>query len=286
MSSHRLRPPTEKRHLTAHGSEIGIYQLQGGLGFATIEPIIRDAVAEADQLRYLILDFRRVQSINESAAHLMHDLVLAYDEKGKAVVFAHAGQHRAITRVIETRLARHKHDPLKSFADYDAALEWCENRIINHYSSGTTMPAFINPEANELLNGLTAEQSERFSTLLMQRDFAAEETIITAGERARNLFLIESGQASVFVDTPGGTRKRIATFCPGMVFGELALIDDSPRSATVVADTAVKCAVLEAADLDALGQREPAIKIQILKNLALSLSEKLRNANRSIKALE
>lgn len=106
------------------------------------------------------------------------------------------------------------------------------------------------------------------------------------GERARNLFLLERGQASVFVDLANGDVKRLATFCSGMVFGELALLDDSPRSATVIADTPVTCAVLEVETLDALGVLEPAIKIQVLKNLALALSEKLRSANRALSALE
>jgi CRP-like cAMP-binding protein len=71
-----------------------------------------------------------------------------------------------------------------------------------------------------------------------------------------------------------------------MVFGEMALIDQAPRSAMIVADTVVACDELRIADFQALETTQPQIKIKLLENLARGLSRNLRKANRQLSALE
>jgi len=67
-----------------------------------------------------------------------------------------------------------------------------------------------------------------------------------------------------------------------MIFGEMAVVDLAPRSANIVADTLVECDVLSLEDLEALGNRNPALKIKLLKNLNLILCNRLRKANREL----
>jgi len=79
-----------------------------------------------------------------------------------------------------------------------------------------------------------------------------------------------------------GTRLRLTTFSAGMIFGEMAVVDLAPRSANIVADTQVECDVLSIEDFDALGNRNPVLKIKLLKNLNLILCNRLRKANREL----
>ena len=62
----------------------------------------------------------------------------------------------------------------------------------------------------------------------------------------------------------------------------MAVIDRAPRSALIMADTNVECALLTLEDLDRLDQEHPRIKIQLLHNLCVALSSKLRKANREL----
>jgi glutaminase len=71
-----------------------------------------------------------------------------------------------------------------------------------------------------------------------------------------------------------------------MAFGEMAFVDQAPRSATVVADTELVCDHLEMGAFQALGRREPEIKIRLLENLCLELSRKLRKTNRELSVFE
>jgi CRP-like cAMP-binding protein len=79
---------------------------------------------------------------------------------------------------------------------------------------------------------------------------------------------------------------RLATFSPGTVFGELAILDRQARSATVVADEDLVCYALTTADYAALAEKQPSIAIQLIAAIGRELSGRLRSANRTIHQLE
>ena len=84
---------------------------------------------------------------------------------------------------------------------------------------------------------------------------------------------------------PGG-RRRLATISPGMMFGELTVIDRSPRTADVHADTAVECLVLKAVDFDALGESHPAVAIALMRNLLRNVHRTVHRLSREMTAVE
>lgn len=98
----------------------------------------------------------------------------------------------------------------------------------------------------------------------------AQTVLIKEGDRGREFFLIIEGRASV---RRGG--RRIASLGPGQYFGELALLDRGPRSATVIADTDMNLLVLE--------QRAFVGELQAIPGLALKLlvasAQRLREAD-------
>jgi glutaminase len=70
-----------------------------------------------------------------------------------------------------------------------------------------------------------------------------------------------------------------------MEFGELALLGQTTRSASVYADTEVRCRILEAGDFGRIADRVPLLKIAVLENLASDMANRLRGANQWIAAL-
>jgi CRP-like cAMP-binding protein len=70
-----------------------------------------------------------------------------------------------------------------------------------------------------------------------------------------------------------------------MSFGEMLLLGQTTRSATVVADCQVECWVLEASDIDCLARNAPMLRIILLENLSRDMAEKLKRATQWIAAL-
>lgn len=283
FNSSRVRPQPENEALRAHGRAIQIFQLQGNLVFATAEYVLRELTA-CTGLECLILDFHYVFSINESVGHLFHDILCRLHEAGCIVLFTGLGNSSPLRRLIRTRLGERSDDLFRTFDELDAALQWSEDRLL-----ARVMPDIpdtsIAVTAYELLSGLSREDVAVVQKFFERRNYAAGEMIIQSGETAREIFLLTRGIVSVFLPLEDGSRKRLATFSPGMAFGEMAIIDHAPRSATVIADTDVSCDLLTLGKLAALGAVHPKIKIHILENLSLDLCRKLRKANREIAQL-
>ena len=95
--------------------------------------------------------------------------------------------------------------------------------------------------------------------------------ILTQGAGGQRLFAVVQGKLEVHRDD-----VRIAEFGPGDHFGELALTDSRPRSATVRATTVGRLLTIDRMQLDRLCKREPELGTHILWNLLSSVSERLR----------
>jgi len=286
LSSCRMRTPEESRTLRQFGSRIKVYQLQGNLNFATLEPLVRDVTEGCASLDYLLLDLKRVLSLNESACRLFFELLSKLSALEKWVLFARTNHLPLLRRYMKARLEQHYSDTFRVFEDQDPALEWCENRLLSTKLPGWLTLQQIAPQQYELFQGLSPEEIELIVPRLKRRRFALGEVIVNAGEEANELFFLAYGHVSVLVKHSSGTFKRLATFSAGMAFGEMAVIDRARRSANIVADTEVQCDLLQLAELQSLADSHPNIKIKLLENLCLGLSQRLRKADRDISVLD
>ena len=114
-----------------------------------------------------------------------------------------------------------------------------------------------------LFSELPGPDRDALARLFTHRVFAPGETVTKEGSEAAAFFLIESGTATV---TVGGSFRR--TLGPGDHFGEIALIDGSPRSATVTAEGELVCKGITLWDFQPLVQRSPTMAWTLLQTLA------------------
>ena len=118
----------------------------------------------------------------------------------------------------------------------------------------------------QLFADMDRRQAEQIARLLKERPFAKGETVIMEGSGAAAFFIIDSGEATV-----SAKGLHINTLGPGDHFGEIALIDGGPRSATVTAATDLVCYGLTFWEFRPLVERNGAIAWKLLQALARRL---------------
>ena len=119
----------------------------------------------------------------------------------------------------------------------------------------------------------------------MTEDYDQGDVIIEEGDSSDCLYFLARGQVSINLRVSGSGYRRLAAQSSGSVFGELAMIDGSPRSASVVAEDKVTCFKLGFASLAAETHVRKSIRSKFMLALARDLAAKLRAANKEINAL-
>ena len=275
----KLRRSTQAaEHLRGLGNKLRLYHLQGVLAFAAVEPIVRELTARAMDCECFILNFRTVQGIDSAAARLLAATYKQLRGGGKTLLFAEAGVYWQ--RLIDAGVAQEAF-----FTDDDFALEYGENLLLSGRFQEAPAAATVALTECALFAGLGTDELAMLEGLLPRRSYYKGQNIITAGQSSDELFVITAGNAMVTIPTQDGI-ARLHAFSAGMSFGELAFIDRSPRSANITALDNVECRVLTRSAFDQLDRAAPAIKIRLLENLALVMTEMLRQANRELAVLK
>ena len=115
----------------------------------------------------------------------------------------------------------------------------------------------------QLFSGLEDREAKKIAPLFKERHYSAGETMTEEGQHGIGFFVIESGTAKV---TVGGEER--SSLGPGSHFGEIALIDDGARTATVTADGDVTAHVLIAWDFRPLVKEDPELAWGLLQGVA------------------
>jgi len=136
-----------------------------------------------------------------------------------------------------------------------------------------------------LFVGLTDEQLDRIIECSNEVRIEKGETIVQQNEPGDTLFVIMDGKVEITHDTrkDGVLAQLSSSEAPvyqykGDFFGEMALLDTEPRSATVIAIENCTLLSLNRNDLGELFAEDPSIHIVIIGNIARVLSRRLRTA--------
>jgi CRP-like cAMP-binding protein len=123
-----------------------------------------------------------------------------------------------------------------------------------------------------LFEGVPKRHLGRIARSATTRRFSQMTRIVQADDAGNTFYVLLDGQVSVLRNG-----RRIARMGAGEAFGELALLTDAPRAATVVADTDVLALCLSRAAFNRVLKSEPAVSVALLRTLA----ERVRASERS-----
>lgn len=124
---------------------------------------------------------------------------------------------------------------------------------------------------------LDASEIELIASTCKEDRFEAGEVIFLEGSRAERFFIVLDGQVEVWKDFESTDPDMLAIHGPGHLFGELALIDDLPRSASVVARSDTRVLFLYRHEFSRILQDNSSVAVSILR----SVSDMVRKSNQS-----
>ncbi len=133
-----------------------------------------------------------------------------------------------------------------------------------------------------LFSGIpTASQRLILDVYFTRRSYAAGTTLVQRHDAGTEVFVVLKGRAYAKVSS-----DIKVTFEPGEAFGEVCLVDEGYRSATVFADEAVELAVMGRTAFEAFKHERPAEALIFLTNVASALAARLRRTNNLARAAE
>jgi CRP/FNR family transcriptional regulator, cyclic AMP receptor protein len=119
-----------------------------------------------------------------------------------------------------------------------------------------------------VFQGLSEDELAHLCSLARTRQYKARETIVEKGEAATEFFVLLSGRAKVAMAGADGSDAAVNVMGPGEVFGEIAILDGQPRSATVTTLEECEMAVVDRQAFNDLLVSSPSIAIKLLAVLA------------------
>jgi len=119
-----------------------------------------------------------------------------------------------------------------------------------------------------LFAGLSDRQLKKLSKRFITRSYQAGETIVTQGKGGAGMFTIITGKADAIIESLDGEKTVVNVFGPMDFFGEIALLDDGPRTASVIATKDTECLILSREDFISCMKNDADMGIVISEELA------------------
>lgn len=133
-----------------------------------------------------------------------------------------------------------------------------------------------------MFSDLNRRELAEVEKILYRRTYAPDEVIFRQGDPGVGMYVIERGSVAVIQEA---TDRTLASLRAGEFFGEIALLNETPRSARAVATTAAVLHGLFQAELYDLVQRNPRLGTKLLLPLARNLGSRLLHADERLQVL-
>jgi SulP family sulfate permease len=268
--------------LAAHGRKIQGLNLQSYLFFGSANRLyqhVKALLARHPECRFLLFDFKLVTGIDSSAAYSFAQIKRAAQDRGIKLVLVHLPS-AAEKALQSSEFISHE---VSIVPELDHALEWCENEIIAQHQGREQEEASLRDWFTRILAAEddVAEMIHRCERI----EVDAGEVIVSAGDAANSMHFILDGRVGIMIATIEGASTRVRSLGRYTTTGEMGLVSQAPRSATIQAEVASILYVLSAHQFEALKTENPRLGQKLLTYFVSVMAERLTFANRMIAVL-
>lgn len=288
--SKQIRLPAERQILEELGMQTVLFELQGSLFFGTTDQLFTALEADLKTCQYMILDMRRVQTFDISAAHMLELVKDMLTERGAFLLFSHFPRSVPTGQDLQEYFNElglvQPESQSRIFAELDGALEWVENRILAMAQSAPHHEKALALREIEIFKGRKETTLSDLEACIECKTFHKGERIFSRGDQGDELFMIRRGVVRIEMPIEAEQTHHIATFGQGDFFGEMAFLDQQLRSANAVASEETELFVLSRAQFEVFAEGHFKTAARLLAGLARVLSLRLRYTNAELQAMQ
>ena len=301
----KLRSPEKTAYLREHGACIMVVELEGTLFFGTADHLSLLVEQLAPGADFVIFDFRRVTELDATGAHILEQIGARLHKQGKTAVLAHLTDQDANGQFIAGMGVTTAIPLERWFPDADYALEWCEGRVLARAFPDDETQHELPVAQLGIARDCTPEEVAVLARHLERRAFDAGEYLFREGDAGDTLYVAAQGIVSIKLPRRKGQRaaefgapaggetegtgasvesRRLVTLSPGVMFGEMVLVENRPRSADAVVEEYAVVYSLSRNALESLRVNHPALSSKLLLNMSRLLADRLRTTTEELRA--
>lgn len=284
------RPEREVDVLAGHAGDCVVFELQGALFFGNTYSLYSDLAREVGVRSFVIIDFRRVHSIDVTAVQIMLQVRAAMRERGATLVLcgtsSRTGRARALSYLVERLGAAGGDDgSVVVVPDLDGAMAWVENRILADAEAPTGGNTPIPVHELDLFAGYRDDTLADLEKLLEIRGYAAGQTIYERGSDGAELYWVRRGAVSLLAAVGTKPERQVAGFARGDFFGARSFLDRRQRPSRAVAMVDTEVYVLTRAAFDEIARSHRTLALNLAWAMARALASRMRRAEERLAAL-
>jgi len=291
VSSKTRRLVAERALLNKHGDQGVFCELQGNLFFGTTDQLFSHLESDLRTRRFVLLDMRRVQSVDYTALHLFKQMQAQLAERGGRLLFSRMPSalidRRDFDYYLEQLGAGKEDGGILIMETLDSALEWMEEEILEIAGAKRTdEEQKLDAKEIDLFQGFDENTVSALASCMHEMTLPQGQKAFSQGDRGNEVFFVRRGSIRILLPLEGGKHHHLATIGQGDFFGEFSFLDEGTRSADAEAKIPTDLYILSRSRFDECVQSNPDFGIQIFSRLALEISHRLRQTDDELRALE
>jgi MFS superfamily sulfate permease-like transporter len=276
--SRRIYGTAQASLLQAERQRVVLIELEGALFFGSAERLATEVASLTPNCRCLVLDLSQVSMIDASGAMLLQQLSNQLERRGVPLLLAGVSADNDRGKRLRTYGCFRASLPGGGRADWwpdaDRAVEAAEQMLLTQ--SGVDAVQVAVPLVDtSLMRELRADQLDCIREHMQVRELRAGEILFRQGDAGDRLYVLTQGSISI-IGGKGPVRQRFVSFSPGVMIGEMSMLDGAGRSADAIADTDVVVWSLTREAFADLMQADPLLGERLMRNIAIHLTERLR----------
>ncbi|MCK1710258.1 MULTISPECIES: SulP family inorganic anion transporter [unclassified Bradyrhizobium] len=276
------RSRDDQQVLLAHGGKIQGLNLQSYLFFGSANRLyqhVKLLLQQRPECHYLLFDFKLVTGVDSSAAYSFAQIKRSAGDLGVELILVHLSA--AAEKVL--RSSDFIGEGVAVVPELDHALEWCENELIAQHQELAQEEASLRDWFTGMLD--SEDDADALIRCCQRLEVEAGEVIVQAGDPADSMHFILDGRVGIMIPADDDRTTRVRSLGRYTTIGEMGLVSQTPRSATIQAEVDSVLYVLNTHQFDAIKSEDPALSHKLLTYFVSVMAERLTFANRTISVL-